>query len=159
MLNALTLSASAILLGTAGGITILLAVRVAVAALVTAAFTMFVADYSERRSSLVRGSRQLNMTVPGQLAASRLGAQALRQSLLAMTVAGLASLIGALLPLLVGAFLPSESWIVLVLTILSLGALGWLLGSVVSGRRPAWAAAMLIGGVIVTFIGLELRIT
>lgn len=159
MLNALTLSASAILHGGAGGITVGLALRVGTAALITAGFTMFVADYSERRASLVRGAHQLNLTQPGTLAASSLGVRALHESAIAMSVAALASLLGAALPLLVGAALPAATWIVLVLTILSLGGLGWILGGLVSARRPVWAGAMLVGGMAVTAIGLGLRIT
>lgn len=158
MLNALTLSASAILRGQAG-ITVGLALRVGTAALITAGFTMFVADYSERRASLVRASRELNLTKPGRLAAGHLGRQALRESAVAMVVAATSSLIGAALPLLIGAAVPSASWIVLVLTILALEALGWILGALVSARRVVWAAAMLMGGIVVTVIGLELQIT
>jgi predicted membrane protein (TIGR00267 family) len=158
ILNALTLSAGAIVRG-GGDITVLLALRVGTAALVTAAFTMFVADYAERRSSLVRASRQLNMTEPGRLAATHLGRQAVKESAIAMAVAAGASLLGAALPLLVGAVLPGPSWIVLVLTIGSLGVLGWILGGLMAAHRARWAIAMLIGGVIVTAIGVLLNIT
>ncbi|WFR66093.1 hypothetical protein P9139_13800 [Curtobacterium flaccumfaciens] len=65
MLNALTLAASAILDGGNGGISLLLALRVGTAALVTAGFTMFVADYAERRVALARAERQLSLTRPG----------------------------------------------------------------------------------------------
>lgn len=158
ILNSLTLAASAILLGDRGGITFLLALRVGTAALVTAAFTMFVADYSERRTVLVRGSRQLNMTEPGRLASSSLGGQALHAALGSMSVAGTASLIGATLPLLAGVLFPGFSWIVIALAIAALGVLGWILASIVHGNRVAWASAMALGGIIVTLIGLELRI-
>lgn len=157
MLNALTLAASSILDGGAG-ISLLLALRVGTAALVTAGFTMFVADYAERRVALARAERQLNMTRPGQLANSRLGRQAVRESLTAMTVAGLSSLAGAAAPLLVGALLTVPPWIVLAATVLSLAALGWVIGGMVQGRRLLWAVSMFVGGVAVTVVGLELHI-
>lgn len=158
ILNALTLAAGTILRGGGDGLTVVFALRVGVAALVTAAFTMFVADYSERRAALVRASRQLNMIEP-RLASTRLGRQAVRDSAIAMAVAGLSSLIGAALPLIAGAVIPGPSWIVLALTIAVLGVLGWLLGAILAGRRVVWATAMVIGGCIVTVIGAWLRIT
>lgn len=159
ILNALTLAGGAILRGGDDGLSLLLALRVGAAALVTAAFTMFVADYAERRSGLVRASRELNMTEPGRLAATRLGRQALKESTVAMVVAAVASLLGAALPLAVGALLPIPSWIVVVLTIALLGGLGWLLGGLLAARRGLWLISMTVGGLAVTAIGVWLNIT
>ena len=105
-----------------------MALRGGTAEPITAGFTMFLADYSERRAALVRGAHQLSLTQPGTLAAGSLGVRALHESATAMHVAAVASLLGAALPLLVGASLPTASWIVLVLTIFSLRGLGWILG-------------------------------
>lgn len=159
ILNALTLSAGAIVRGGGDEITILLAIRVGIAALVTAAFTVFVADYAERRSRLVRASRELNLTGPGRLAASNLGKEAIKESAVAMAVAAGASLVGAALPLLIGATLPGPSWIILALAIGALGALGWVLATLMVAHRIRWAVAMLIGGAIVTCVGIGLQIT
>lgn len=159
ILNALTLAAGAIMRGGGDGVTVLLAVRVGVAALITAAFTMFVADYAERRTRLVRASRQLNLTEPGRLAASRLGRDVVRESLGATIVAAVVSFIGALLPLLMGALLPGPSWIVLVLAVAGLGILGWTLGGLLHGGRIRWASFMLVGGMAVTLVGVQLHIT
>lgn len=158
MLNALTLAGGALVHDGEHGVTLLLALRVGIATLVTATFTMFVADYAERRTWLVRASRQLNLTRRGQLAATNLGRQALRESWLAMAVAALASLAGAFVPLALGASLPGPSWIVIALTICLLGLFGWLLGGLIAGRRAIWAAAMTVGGVAVTVIGVWLDI-
>ncbi len=158
MLNALTLAGGALFHGNGDGPTLLLALRVGIATLVTATFTMFVADYAERRSSLVRAARQLNLTVRGQLAATNLGRRAFYESLLAMTVAAGASLAGAFIPLALGATLPGPSWTVVALTIGMLGVFGWLLGGVLAGRRPIWACAMTLGGAAVTVIGVWLDI-
>lgn len=158
MLNALTLAGGALLRDGAGSLTLMLALRVGVAALVTAAFTVFVADYAERRSALVRAAKQLNMTEPGRLAATNLGRKALRESFVAMIVAAGASLVGAGAPLAVGAILPGPAWIVVALTIALLGGFGWLLGGLLAGRRGFWAASMTVGGVVVTAIGVWLNI-
>lgn len=123
ILNALILAAGAVL-RSATGVSASLAVRVGCVAFVTAAFTMFIADYAERRAHLVRASRELNLTGPGRLAASQLGRQAALESTVAMAVAATASLVGASAPLLLGAVLPGPPWLVLVLAVLALGLLG-----------------------------------
>lgn len=94
ILNALTLAAGAVL-RSATGVGVSLAVRVGCAALVTAAFTMFIADYAERRAHLERASRELNLTEPGRLAASQLGRRAALESAPAMAVAAVTSLVVA----------------------------------------------------------------
>lgn len=158
ILNALTLAAGAVL-RTDGGVTVSLAMRVGCAALVTAAFTMFIADYAERRARLVRASRELNLTAPGRLAASQLGRQAALESTVAMAVAAVASLAGAAGPLLIGVVLPGPPWLVLVLAVAALGLLGWVLGAVLVSRRWLWALAMTVGGALVTVVGVILDIT
>ena len=158
MLNALTLAGGALFHGSGDGLTLFLVLRVGIATLVTATFTMFVADYAERRSSLVRAARELNLTVRGQLAATNLGRRAFHESLLAMTVAAGASLAGAFVPLALGATLPGPSWTVVALTVGLLGLFGWLLGGVLAGRRAVWACSMTVGGIAVTAIGVWLDI-
>ena len=158
ILNALTLAAGAILRGSGDGLDVMLALRVGVAALVTAGFTMFVAYYAERRSSLVRAGRQLNLTEPGRLAATRLGRAALLESAAATAVAAVMSLAGASLPLLLGTLLPTPPWVTLVVTVGCLGALGWAIGATLAARRGLWCAAMVAGGVVVTLLGAMLDI-
>jgi len=158
LLNALTLAAAAILGGAAGGLSVSLALRVGIAALVTAGFTMFVADYAERRSRLVRSSRQLNLTEPGRLAATSLGRAVAVESAWATLVAALASFAGAAAPLLVGALLPVAAPLTIAGTIALLGFLGWAIGDVLSGRRWRWTLAMVLGGVAVTALGVALDI-
>ena len=158
ILNALTLAAGAILRGSGDGLSVTLAGRVGAASCVTAAFTMFVADYAERRSRLVRASKELNMTEPGRLAATSLGRAVARESALAAGLAAVASLVGAAGPLLMGTLPHVPPWVALVVTILLLGVLGWLIGIMLSARRLRWAIVMLLGGIAVTFIGAWLNI-
>ncbi|MBY8889249.1 hypothetical protein K7472_31055 [Streptomyces sp. PTM05] len=158
LLNALTLAAGS-LIGGGGSISYGLAVRVAFVALVTAAFSVFVSDYAERRAQLVRASRELNLTSRGHLAATRLGRLALGRSLLAMAVACLASFVGSVVPLLAGALLPNLSWLVLVLAIGALAVLGAALGRTLSASAWRWCVLMGCGGIAVTWIGVWLHIT
>jgi len=158
VLTALALAAGAILRGTADGVGADLAMRVGVVSCVTAAFTLFVADYAERRSRLVRASRQLNLTEPGRLAATNLGRIVVRESATAAAVASVASFAGAALPLLLGAVLPTPPWVTIAIAIAVLGALGWCIGAMLSAGRTRWTVAMLLGGVVVAVIGAVLDI-
>ena len=99
------------------GLDVGLALRVGAAACVTAAFTMFVADYAERRSALVHAGRELNMTEPGRLAMSSLGRAVAHESTVAAAVAAAASLVGAAAPLLFGALVPVPAWITLAIAV------------------------------------------
>ncbi|WP_208754001.1 hypothetical protein [Streptomyces bauhiniae] len=158
LLNALTLAAAS-LVGSGAPVTASLAVRVGLVALTTAAFAVFVADYADRRAYLMRASRQLNLTRRGQLATTRLGRLATARSLLATAIACTASFTGATVPLLVGAALPGLSWIVAVLAVVALAALGAALGHLFAGSPVRWAAVLGSGGVAVIWIGVWLHIT
>ncbi|MEU6443166.1 hypothetical protein [Streptomyces sp. NPDC047046] len=157
LLNALTLAASA-LLGSSNGPDFALAVRVGTAALITAAFTVFVADYADRRAQLVRAEKELNLLKSGHLATTRLGRRALTRSIASMGVACVSSFIGAALPLVAGVVLPGPSWLVPALAVGALAALGTALASVVNGRKGRWTLAMAIGGIAVTAMGVQLHI-
>ncbi len=158
ILNALILASSAVLRGH-GGMTVALAVRVSIVALVTSLFTMFVAEYAQLRSELTRAEHQLNLTASGRLATGRLGRAVRVEALQATAVAAGCSFLGSLLPLLIGATLPSLPWLSLVAAIVALGALGLLLARAVHGRPARWAAAMTVGGVGAALIGLRLDLT
>ncbi|WP_019632811.1 hypothetical protein [Actinomadura atramentaria] len=157
LLNALTLAASA-LLGRGGQATVSLAARIGVAALVTSAFTMFVADYAERRAHLVRAGRELNLTARGQLATTRLGRRAAGRSAVAMLLASVMSYLGASVPIMAGALLPGPSWLVVALALAALAGLGAALARTFGAHRLRWAAAMAAGGVGVTWIGTLVHI-
>ncbi len=136
----------------------MLAVRVGVVACATAAFTLFVADYTERRTRLLWASMQLNLTDPGRLAATNLGRTVLRESATAASVASVASFVGAALPLAFGALLPIPPWLILAIAVALLCILGWAIGSMLSSSRVRWAVGMLLGGILITAIGAVLDI-
>lgn len=157
ILNALTL-ASASLVGGPGDVTPGLAFRIGVAALVTTGFAMFVAEYSEARGGLRRAARQLSLPSETGLAATQLGRQARDDAVRNGAMASAASLIGALVPLLIAAALPGPGWVAAVIAIASLGALGAGLATAVLGSRLRWASALMIGGILVTALGAWLKI-
>ncbi|MBN9622134.1 MAG: hypothetical protein J0H06_04125, partial [Actinobacteria bacterium] len=102
ILNALTLAA-ANLVGGNEHVTVSLALRIGVAALVTAGFAVFVAEYADARGALRHASRQLNMPSERDLVATQLGRSALRGAAGQCVLAAAASLVGAVAPLLLAA--------------------------------------------------------
>lgn len=158
VLNALTL-ASASLVGDAAHVTVLLALRIAVAALVTAGFSVFVGSYAEARSDLRDAARQLSLPAGDRLNATDLGQRARRRALEQAGLASAASLLGALIPLLIAAALPGPGWIAAAVAICALGILGVGLATTVLGNRPLWSAALVAGGIAVTAVGVAIKIT
>lgn len=156
ILNALTLASSTVLHGR--GLTADLALKVGAAAVVSAVFTVFVAEYAQRRAELAHAEYQLNSSHPGQLAAGNLGRQVRREALAAAAIAGGASFTGSVLPLLTGVWLSNVSWIALVLSIGALGVLGVALAARVHGSKLVWAAALAVAGVVVTVIGVQIAL-
>jgi hypothetical protein len=157
ILNALTLAGASILhrgkpIG--AGFTL----RVGTFALGTAAFVLFVARYADARTELVRQSRQLNLASHGHLAETKLGRAVMREAVGDATIASVASFVGAVLPLAVATALPNHSWVAVVVAVLLLGALGVVVAVVVHGRRTYWAVALGAGGVLLSVVGLFLRI-
>lgn len=157
ILNALTLASSSVITGR--GLSVTLAVRVGVVALVSAVFAVFVSTYAELRASLSRSERELNMTRSGRLAATNLGRQVAAEATVAAVIASVASFAGAFLPLMIGALIPRQGWLALVAAVLALAVLGVALAKVAGGRAWRWAMVMLLAGVLVAAIGAELKIT
>lgn len=157
LLTALTLAAATLTASSADDDP-MLSVRVGCVALVTSAFTVFVADYAERRAQLARGTAQLNLTHRGQLATTRLGRRARLRALEAATVASTSGFLAAALPLMVGALIPGAAWGVVAVAVAALMALGAVLARILAGHTGRWILAMGLGGVLVTWIGIQLHI-
>jgi predicted membrane protein (TIGR00267 family) len=153
ILNALTLASATVLHGV--GLDLDLGGRVGIVAGASAVFTVFVAEYAQSRTELVRAERQLMFTRSGRLAATSLGRAVLREALAGSVAAGASSFAGAALPLVIGALLPRASWIALVVSVAALGGLGVLLSASVGGRRTVWAVVLVIAGIAVTIIGVR----
>ncbi len=156
ILNALALAAGRLVHTVGGGATLSLALRVAVAAGATTVFVFFVAHYAQLRLELVHHERELNLTEHGRLAATNLGRRVFAESLSKAILASLFSLVGALLPLILCALLPSPAWLGLVITIIALGALGGLLARTFYGSPLHWSIALFIGGVALALVGMKL---
>lgn len=157
ILNALTL-ASASFLSRDGAITVGLAFRVAIAAFATAAFVFFVAQYADYRGQLVTAARHLSLHSSRRLTHTALGSAIARDALVATLITGCASFPGALVPLLIAAFLPAASWVAVPVAVSMLGALGAIVAGVIDGSRVRWALVLSLGGVLMTAVGYQLQI-
>ena len=158
IMNALVLGASAMLHG-GGEITFDLAYRIAVVSLVTAVFTVFVAEYANLRARLRHAERQLNLTRSGRLATTRLGRTVAHEAAAAALVASVCSFSGALCPLTIGALLPGSPWCALVFAIGALFVLGLALARATSGRMTYWSTTLVVCGIAVALVGIQLRVT
>jgi predicted membrane protein (TIGR00267 family) len=158
ILTALTLAAGH-LLGPGGGASIGLGVRVGVASALTTLFVFFVAHYAELRGELTRAEHQLSLLSHGKLVATRLGRRSLRQAIAGACVAAACGFIGSMAPLVLCASLPSPQWLGIAATIVLLGILGALLAKSFYGPVYLWIGIMMVGGIVLTYIGMQLNIT
>ncbi len=158
ILTALTLSASK-MFSPAATLDFATVLRVSIAAGATTIFVFFFAHYAEARARLARAERQLNVLRHGRLAAGDLGDRAFRESLAGAGLAALCSVVGAMFPMMLAFVLPSPRWLACGATILILGALGAGLAKSFSGSRTKWSGTLMATGVVITVLGVYLKIT
>jgi predicted membrane protein (TIGR00267 family) len=157
ILTALTL-ASGRLFNAAVPMDLSLALRVAIAAAISGGFILFVAHYAELRGELVHAERQLNLLSHGHLASTRLGRAVLREAIAGALIAGSCSFGGALLPLGVGALLPQMPECAIAVALGTLALLGGILGRVAYGNPFGWSISLLLGGLLLAYVGFRLEI-
>jgi VIT1/CCC1 family predicted Fe2+/Mn2+ transporter len=157
ILNALTLAAEKILEGH-DGVSPSLALKVGVAAASTTVFVFFVAHYAAFRTELVHAEKELNLLSHGRMAMTTLGGKILRESLLAALLASVCGFIGAAAPLLLSVILPGPPILGLAATVVMLGLFGVVLAGTFCGSRLTWALTLMAGGIVLTFVGVELNI-
>lgn len=158
ILNALTLTAGNLIQQNSQGVSLGLALRVACVAFVTAGFAMLVGEFTSARATLRHSAKQLTMGTERGLFGTKLATEVVWRSLRQSGVASVTSGVGALAPLMLASEVPGPHWIAAAVAVAALGALGAMLGSISLGSPQRWAALMLCGGVIVTFIGAALNI-
>jgi predicted membrane protein (TIGR00267 family) len=135
-----------------------LALRIATAGAISGAFIFMVAHYAELRSGLIEAERQLNLTSRGRFATTQLGRAAFSEAVVGALLASICTFCGALLPLLVGVFVPQMRWLSIVVALLALGLLGYLLALTVYGHPLRWVAALIVGGIALAFVGMQLGV-
>ncbi|WP_031436722.1 VIT1/CCC1 transporter family protein [Methylobacter tundripaludum] len=157
ILTALTL-ASGKLLNANVPIDVSLALRVATVAALTGGFILFAAHYAELRGELVEAERQLNLRSHGRFASTHLGRAVFYEAITSSLIAGGCSFCGALLPLMTGALLPKFSWCAIIVALGALAIIGGFLGKAVYGSPLGWSIALLLGGMLLSYAGMQLDI-
>lgn len=157
VLTALTLATGS-LLDPDRHIAMSMALRISASAFATGAFVFFVARYSQLRAELVVAERQLNLTSHGRLASSKLGRVVLREAIVAASLSSVSSFVGAMIPLVVAALVPSHGWAALVAALVALALLGAGLAKVSFGSAWYWSSTLVAGGVVLSILGAQLRI-
>jgi len=66
------------------------------------------------------------------------------------------NVLGALLPLCVGALLPGHAWLKITVGLLALSVLGVAAPRVAYGNPTRWARALVLAGGLLTLVGLKL---
>jgi len=157
ILTAMTLAAGRIL-DPAGGSMTGLAVRIGLVAGLPDAVVFFAAEYSRQQGSLLHMERQLNLTERGRLASSRLGRQALAESLSAAILSAGCAFGGAAIPLIVAGLLPGPGWSTIAIAVSCLALLGAGIAHSLAGCRICWAAALALAGVLTAILGAHLAV-
>jgi|UniRef100_A0A7V6A4H4 predicted membrane protein (TIGR00267 family) len=135
-----------------------LSLRVAAAAAIAGAFIFFVAHYADLRSELIRAERQLNLLSHGRFATTQLGKAVLRESLVSAVIDSVCTFIGALIPLSASLIPHGPRWLGAAVGIGALAVLGFFLGRAAYGSPVRWAVALTLAGVLVAYIGMNLKI-
>ena len=157
ILNALALTAGSILLADQP-VTGELAVQISLFAASTGFFVIFVSGYVDLRAELVRASHQLSLTGSGRLAATQLGRTIVSEAGWEAIAGSIASFLGCFAPLAVAWAVPNYGWVGILIAFAMLAGLGAVVANLVHGRKLVWSLLLTAGGVVLTVIGLWLKI-
>jgi|GEM_PF-429765 len=134
------------------------ALRVATGALVTAGFVFYIGRYAELRAQLVRSEAHLNLTQRGKLATTHLGRRVMLDAIREAILSGISSFISAFLPLILASVFPFIPLFSVIISLLTLGTMGIVLGKAVRGSLVVWAINLIGGGILMTAVGFWLHL-
>lgn len=157
ILTALTLAAGRMLDATEP-MTMGVALRVAAGAFASGVFIFFVGHYATLRGELIHAERELSLTSHGRFARTRLGAAVLRDALSATLIGSGCSFLGALIPSAVSALFPERAWLGIAAAVGILGLLGYGLARTLFGSPARWTLGLVLSGILLTYLGVRLRI-
>jgi predicted membrane protein (TIGR00267 family) len=157
ILTALTLAAG-LIVDNARSMTLALALRVAAAAFFSGAFVYFVAKYTEFRHQLVHAERELSLASRGQLAVTHLGRTIIREAVVSAAMSSTAAFVGAFGPLIVAVLFPRYHWAAVAAALIALGLLGGALAKMMYGNILRWSLTLILGGALLTAVGIKLAI-
>lgn len=134
------------------------ALRIALVAFLSGAFVFYVARYAELRGQLIHAERQLNMSAYGKLATGALGRAVRKEATVAAAASSCMGFCGALVPLLAATLVPQYRWTAIIAALVTLAVLGSILARVVHGATFRWIAGLVFGGILLTVLGVFLRV-
>jgi predicted membrane protein (TIGR00267 family) len=158
ILTVLTLATGKVLDKTGEEFSLSLALRVAFVTAISGCFVYFISEYTKQRHALVKFEKELNLTRHGKLVTSNLGKQIIKETMVGAFISGSFSFLGAFIPISGAVFFPQYSWFPIIIALLILAALGLSMASLVYGNSMGWVLALLLAGLVVSFIGYELHV-
>jgi len=158
ILTVLTLATGKVLGEDGTGFSLGLAFRGAFVTSLSGSLVYFISEYSKQRNLLINAEKELNLTSHGKLAVSNLGKQILKETFVSVIVTGGFSFLGAFIPISGAVFFPTHAWLSIGIALLILALLGFGVARLVFGNSLIWIIALIIAGIIVSFIGYELHV-
>lgn len=135
-----------------------LALKVAFATSLSGACIYFFSEYSRQRQTLIHSEQELNLASHGKLATTQLGKQILQETAVGMLISSIFNFLGVMIPLSVAVMFPKIQWIAILIAIMMLVILGILIARLVFGNAWLWVSALVIAGLIVSFVGYKLHV-
>lgn len=135
-----------------------LALKVAFATSLSGACIYFFSEYSRQRQLLIHSEKELNLASHGKLATTQLGKQIFQETAIGMVISSVFNFFGVMIPLIIAVSFPKIQWIAIVIAILMLVVLGVLLARSVFGNPFLWVLALVIAGIVVSFVGYKLHV-
>lgn len=135
-----------------------LALRVAFGSAFVGGFSYFIAEYTRLRSEISRTSKQLILRSPSYLIRSKIGRDILIESVLGTALSVGSGFLGSMIPLSFSLVLPSDGLISIMVAIGALSVMGLGIARSVRGNYIFWLMTMIVLGVIVTYIGYNLKL-
>lgn len=158
ILSVLTLATGRVLSNRNEGFSFNLAIRVSLVTALSGAFVFFISEYSRQRHRLIIAEKELNLTSHGKFAVSNLGKKIIQETLGGTCLAGFCSFLGAFIPISGAVFFPNQAWLSIVVGLLILAILGFSVARLVYGKPVTWMAALILTGILVSFIGYKLHV-
>ncbi len=135
-----------------------LALRVAFGSAFVGGFSYFIAEYTRLRSEISRTSKQLVLRSPSYLIKSKIGHDILIESVAGTALSVGSGFLGSMVPLSFSIILPTYGLISIMVAIGALSIMGLGIAKSVRGSYIFWLMTMIALGVIVTYIGYNLKL-
>ena len=132
--------------------------RVAMGSAVCGIFVFYTAEYTRLRGRLIHAEKQLNLPRHGIFATTQLGKQVRAEAVFAAILSSSANFLGAFFPLMMGSVVHGSLLLAISPSLIALALLGAALARTVHGSYLLWVASLILGGIVLSFLGVWLHI-